>query len=290
MTSKVKNPTTFDEQINKLKSRKCIIEDENYATKILSEIGYYRLSAYFLPYKNIDDNYKEGTSFNQVVANYEFDRELRNILFAAIEEVEVALRSYFSYYHSHKYGSLGYKSEEIYNDRHNHEGFMAKFDEEVQHNKNAPFVRHHIEKYDSEFPIWVASELFTFGMLSYFYSDLLTSDQKQIAKDMYNENHNNIKSWLRCCTDLRNMCAHYARLYYKNFPAIPSRLPKEIRETSERRLFGAIYALKKLYPDEKKWRSEIVSQITELIGKHKDNIDLKHIGFPENWRKILLDK
>jgi abortive infection bacteriophage resistance protein len=82
-----------------------------------------------------------------------------------------------------------------------------------------------IENYGGQFPVWVITELFTFGMLSYFYGDLPTPDQKQIAKDVFGAIPKNLVSWLRCCTDLRNICAHYGRLYFRIFTAIPANLP-----------------------------------------------------------------
>jgi abortive infection bacteriophage resistance protein len=104
--------------------------------------------------------------------------------------------------------------------------------------------------------IWVITELFTFGMLSYFYNDLLMADQKYLAKKLFQAIPKSLASWLRCCTDLRNICAHYGRLYFRIFTAIPSNLP-DLEKRAERRLFGALLALKTLYPDVNKWNNEI---------------------------------
>ena len=41
------------------------------------------------------------------------------------------------------------------------------------------------EKYDGKFPIWLIIEFFSMGMLSYFYEDLQSGDQKYIAKEIY---------------------------------------------------------------------------------------------------------
>ena len=40
-------------------------------------------------------NFNEGASFDTVIERYEFDKRLRNILFAAIEILEVGLRTKF---------------------------------------------------------------------------------------------------------------------------------------------------------------------------------------------------
>ena len=87
----IKQSTTYIQQIDKLRSRGCIITDEVQAVEILSKVNYYRLTAYFLPFKQSDTSYMPGTDFATVYRIYEFDRKFRNILFTAIEEIEVNL-------------------------------------------------------------------------------------------------------------------------------------------------------------------------------------------------------
>lgn len=50
----------------------------------------------------------EGLSFDRVLSIYEFDRKLHGILFSALEETEIFIRSKIAYFHAHKYGALGY--------------------------------------------------------------------------------------------------------------------------------------------------------------------------------------
>ncbi|MCB2305602.1 hypothetical protein LGL08_00030 [Clostridium estertheticum] len=47
-----KIPTTFEEQLEILRNRNLIINDENNAMDILSRVNYYRLSAYMLTFKS----------------------------------------------------------------------------------------------------------------------------------------------------------------------------------------------------------------------------------------------
>ena len=81
----VKDPATYEEMIAKLQEHGCVVKDEMYAKLVLKEIGYYRLSAYFLPFRKTDRAYKEGTDFYRVARIYEFDKEMRKVLFSAIE-------------------------------------------------------------------------------------------------------------------------------------------------------------------------------------------------------------
>ena len=282
----LKPPITYDEQIEKLRSKGCRVTDTSFCTQVLSRVNYYRLSAYFLPFKTDGGEYLPGTDFNTIYQIYEFDRHLRNLLFAAIEEVEVYLRAKFAYYHAHKYGGTGYMDAGNYNTRHRHERFKNLIDNEINKNNKVLFVKHHLDKYEGRFPIWVITELFTFGMLSYFYSDMLTQDQKQLAREMFGTIPKNLSSWLRCCTDLRNICAHYGRLYYRIFTAVPTGLP-ELEENSKRRLFGAVLALRALFPDADKWNNEIYAWLKKLISSSSEIIKLHHIGFPVDWETKL---
>lgn len=281
----LKPATTYEEQLQKLKSRGVLITDEAFCLQKLEEINYYRLTAYFLPFRTDSDSYRPGTSFHTVYRIYEFDRKLRRLLFSAIEEVEVYLRAKFAYYHAHKYGALGYLNQTNFSDKFDYDKFKHNLDREIDNNKKTPFVRHHIEHYESQFPIWVAVELFSFGMLSRFYSDLLTPDKKLLASTLYHTTYRNLSSWLRCITDLRNICAHYGRLYYRLLPAIPANLP--IPEQDKRRLWGAVLALKELYPSRDKWNNEYLPAMGALVAEYRGNISLRCIGFPDNWEVQL---
>jgi len=282
----LKQPTTYEQQIEKLRLRGCQVTDVSFCTKVLSQVNYYRLSAYFLPFKKPDENYLPGTNFNDIYRIYEFDRELRNLLFAAIEEVEIYLRAQFAYFHSHKYGVIGYLNPANYNNRHRHDKFQKLIETEIQNNKKVLFVQHHLANYGGQFPFWVITELFTFGMLSYFYNDMLITDQKHLARELFKTVPKNLISWLRCCTDLRNICAHYGRLYFRIFTAIPANLP-DLEKNAERRLFGVILALKELYPNVNKWNDEIYEKLKNIMAFYSSVINLDHIGFPADWETKL---
>lgn len=285
MALQMKVPTTYTEQLAKLKERGCVIEDEAACCEVLKAVNYYRLSAYFLPFRDANGHYKDGTTFRKVYRIYEFDRKLRGILFSAVEEVEIFLRARFAYYHAHKYGATGYLDSGNYSDKHNAEKFNATLRREIENNKKVLFVKHHLEKYDGVFPIWAIVELFTFGTLSYFYADMTMQDKKQLAEELYRTTPKNLTSWLRCCTDLRNICAHYGRLYYRIFSAMPAGI--NLADNAKRRLWGAVLVLKNLYPDVSKWNTEVLLPIQALFEEYAEDIDLYHMAFPTDWQAQL---
>lgn len=63
----VKKHLSIEEQVELLKSRGCIIKDEELAKKVLLDINYYRFSSYFLPFKCDNDKYAEGTTFEKFI-------------------------------------------------------------------------------------------------------------------------------------------------------------------------------------------------------------------------------
>ena len=288
MSDSTKSPTTYTQQLDKLKLRGCTTKNDAFCITVLKDVNYYRLSAYFLPFKNNNGTYIKGTNFEQVFNIYEFDRKLRRIILVAIEEIEIFTRATLAYFHAHKYGAVGYFDEKNYSAKHNHEKFKKLIEHEISSNRNIPFVRHHEQKYGGRFPIWVIIELFTFGMLSFFFADLKTKDQKDIARTAFHSTANNIKSWLRCCTDLRNICAHYGRLYYRNFPSVPAGFENNDRD--KYKLWTTMQAVKELYYDAEKWNASILRPMIDLFEEYKYDINLKHMAFPSNWIDLLTKK
>lgn len=282
----LKKPTSFDAQLQKIEERGCIIEDRKTAIDVLKQINYYRLTAYFLPFRKPDKNYIAGTSFNRVMRIYEFDRQLRYIIFPIIEEIEILLRTELSYYFSHKYGESGYYDIENFNNKHNHEKFIQSIDTSIENNKNQLFVKHHIEKYNSKFPFWVLIELFTFGELSRFYADMHRCDRKAFSKNVFNIPDKALESWLYCLTRLRNSCAHYTRLYYSRISPIPY-TTSDIGFNLSNTVFDYLIILKKLFPSADKWNNKILVDLENLIEEYEEDICLNHIGFKENWKTIF---
>ena len=283
----LKPQTTFDEQVELLKEKGILINDSQKCTSLLKRVNYYRFSAYYLPFRNTETQKLFcSIDFDRIQKIYDFDQELRSLIFKTIEKIEIHLRTQLSYYHAHTYGPEGYRSAKNYNSRHDHIKFSQYLDKCISENAKSLVVQHHIEKYDGHFPIWVIIEFFSMGMLSHFYRGLTTHDKKTVAKQLYDTNYKNLESWLRCLTDLRNRCAHYSRIYYWIFPAIP-KIPEKEKHIATRRLFSQLYMLKLLYPEKEKWNDEFLKPLIKLVKKYKKDISLKHLDFPYRWKSML---
>ena len=62
-----KPPLTHQEQVDLWKKRGLIVEDNSRAIRYLSDVSYYRLSAYALPFQVEKDTFVKGTTFNQIL-------------------------------------------------------------------------------------------------------------------------------------------------------------------------------------------------------------------------------
>lgn len=73
--------------------------DHNLASQWLPSVGYYRLSAYWYPARELSpggerlDNFQAGTTFADVVKLYEADRKLRTLIHDGMERTEIAMRA-----------------------------------------------------------------------------------------------------------------------------------------------------------------------------------------------------
>ncbi len=283
----LKKPTTFDEQLSLIKEKGFAIQEnhERECLAFLQKTNYYRLSAYFLPFRKSDGTYFSGIPFTRIQRIYEFDSQLRGLIFSIIEDIEISLRTKIAYHVAHKYGVSEYLSDQMFSNKHDTEEFKKKIDNCIKDNSTTLVVKHHNTNYDGKFPIWVIIEFFSIGMLSYFYKDMLSEDKKTIAREL-NTVPKTLESWLRCLTDLRNKCAHYSRLYYWSFSSMPA-MPKDETFTTDRKLFTQILVLKYLYPTPDKWNLKFVAPLEAMLEQYNDDITLKHIGFPNNWSEIL---
>lgn len=82
-----KQALSISEQIEQLKGRGLNIADFSKATKFLGEVSCFRLVQYLRPMEadKVRHLFKPSSRFEDAVALYEFDVELRNLIFKAIQ-------------------------------------------------------------------------------------------------------------------------------------------------------------------------------------------------------------
>ena len=216
----------YEDQVNLLISRGLACPDRSRALLWLKRVGYYRLSAYFLPFKNAGtDSFRPGTTFDQILDLYEFDSNLRLLVLEALDSIEVCARAVITYHLAKELGVFGYADSANFAGSYNHAEFMKILKREEGRSSEV-FIGHYRRKYtlETELPVWMATELITFGALSKMYEHLRTSLRKRIARE-FNLPQSVFVSWLHSLTAVRNVCAHHSRLWNRELavkPELPS--------------------------------------------------------------------
>lgn len=280
-------PMTIDEQVENLKNIGLIVEDEEYAKRILNDISYFRLiKAYSLTLKSKNGIYAENVSFEQLVELYRFNANFRQIIFPEIEKVEINVRCRVTNYFAEQYGVLGYLEEDNFVNPKYHQSFIDDIEGEIRRNAKAPFVKNFRDNYEGgKLPIYALVEVFSFGTLSKFYKNMKNPDKKAVAKS-FGVGFTYLESWLESISYVRNICAHYGRLYNAKLSKTPM-LYKEYSEIGigNNRIFGVLLCLKQLLKNDSHWN--IFVDKIELLFEKYESVDIKTMGFPENWKELL---
>ena len=92
---KLKKPTTFDEQIERLKEHGMAIDDTLEAKNFLMQVSYYRFTGYCLQFRKNenDSSFSNKISFGDICQIYWFDESMRKILRVYIEKLEIYFRT-----------------------------------------------------------------------------------------------------------------------------------------------------------------------------------------------------
>ncbi len=286
----VKPARSYEEQAQRLMQvHNLEVGNTDRARHILSSVNYYRLTTYGKHLRRPDDpeRFVDGISLDDLNALYEFDMELRHQLLPVLEFFEVQLRAKISYHLAMTYGSTGYTNAANFRlDRQSqgsHKSLMNKFKVEVKRQDDLAFVRHHMQKYGGRFPIWVAVELFSFGMLAQLYDMMTESDQWAVARE-YRMTPEALDALIAAAVDARNACAHYARLYNQTAERQPI-LPPEYQRYESEFIFPLILALRAVAGGHRVY-SRMIRGIAQLEEDYPQ-ADLALCGFPDSWENIL---
>ncbi|TWV84942.1 Abi family protein [Moraxella sp. VT-16-12] len=199
----------------------------------LQVLGYYRLSGYFYPFRELIQNQRQNTfikdtTFNNVLNLYLFDKNLRLLAFDALERIEMAIRTDIAHTlgarnpNAHemaecldgRFCQRFYSNGKKYSQKSDHQKWLDKYDSLVNRSKKQEFIAHHLDKY-GRLPIWVACEILDFGALSHLYQGMKYTDRETVAKK-HNVNSTILADWLKSLNFIRNVVAHHSRLWNVN--------------------------------------------------------------------------
>lgn len=225
-----KQAFTIAEQLMQLEKRGLIINKSDDAEHYLSHISYYRLAGYWWPMQEdkINHIFKLNSRFSDVIALYNFDRELRLLLFDVIEKIEISLRTKLIYHLSHEFDPWWFQNFDVFQNAPDLVKTLSTLEGEIDRSKDT-FIKDHKKKHkdDGRFPpAWKSLEQTSFGALSKLYGNLKNTVRSKdtIAREFGTVNHTYLPSWLQSITQIRNYCAHHGRLWNRNLPGRPKLL------------------------------------------------------------------
>ncbi len=281
-------PLGVDEQIENLKALGLTFEDETAALSFLNDVSYFRIiKAYSLDLKPHNGKYNEGVTFNMLKELYLFNCNFRQLLFPKIEYIEVNLRCRIANYFCTKYGVLGYLDAGNFDREEYHKEFLDEIERDVSRNANSPFVKNFQRNYDGgEIPFYALVELCSFGTLSKFLKNMKNEDKKAIGK-IYGIGYTYLESWIESLAVVRNICAHYGRLYNFNLAKTPM-MYKQYQNLERFKIFSVLVCMKYLLTKDSHW-PDFVCTLEALINKYP-NVQISSMGFPENWKEYLFPR
>ncbi len=209
-----------EELIDYLISKNVIINDKETALKNIEKYSYYSIiNGYKAVFKDENNKYKENTTFEEIFALYEFDKNIKAIFLKYILEIEVVIKSLMANTIAEEYGIEEYLiaekldpkvDENIIND------FIEKVEKEIDDNYiKHPAIKHYKDTYNFV-PPFVLTKILTFGAISRYYSLLKQSDRQKISK-YFKLSDKLLRQILINLTMVRNISAHSDRLYtYRN--------------------------------------------------------------------------
>jgi abortive infection bacteriophage resistance protein len=289
-----KPPLTYEEQIQLLKSRGLSIQDEEKALHILQVISYYRLSGYWFPLlvDKVNHKFKHNAEFETAFNLYKFDREFRLLILGELEKIEVAVRGQMIQQLSLKISPFWFEDETLFKSAYTHNKTIDKIREELKRS-DEEFILKFKAKYQNEFPpSWMTLEITSFGSLSVLFSALKPCRAKRNIANYFGLDEKTFQSWLHSFVYLRNVCAHHSRLWNRDLrikPQIPNKPKKQWLKNSDIendkvyfQLSMILYLIQTINP-----KNSITSRFKSLLTKYP-NIDVKAMGFPDNWEKESL--
>jgi abortive infection bacteriophage resistance protein len=321
----VKPHLNYEAQLQKLIQRGLIVEDRPLAISVLKRVGYYRFSGYTYSLRAApsaadiqrgrtrSSTFRANSTFEQAVKLYNFDTRLRHVVLAALQEIEVTLAAKIGY-HLGKRDPQGHLNPAFLDARRasvpnnvgvtTHQSWVSRYDGLVKNAHREDYVAHHLNNYDGQIPVWVATGVMDFGCLTRLYALLAIQDRRKIAAEFGLDPRADqvLAKWLRALNVLRNNCAHNNRIWNKPPTFAPPKpiealIPTHLHHLADlsdekwRKIYPllaiAAHLVTASRPDSDWATSTLPTQLGKLGNVAGMTLE-STMGFPEGWRTLPL--
>ena len=304
-------PMDLESQVVLMK-KYIIFRQRKKMREFLGYAGYFRASRYgkfLLTQVNAFGSKADSKVFFEL---YDFDVQLRLLLFKYCKKAEVRFKSAIANAVSLKTGDAGFyldrqyytptKSEKDKKTRNrNITFFNTKFfanltnDEEklrrdvVKH----PELREYRKggtRQNNVLPVWAAFSYFEMGTMVMIYSYLRGDLRKEALNYTYSQNNykkevtKQVDTWLDAVRNLRNYCAHHSMVVgMTSSVVIPDNRDSADVLPDNTNFYSRLYALKKILPQ--KDADMLARELEKLISKTKIDIYKMNV-LPANWKEL----
>jgi len=320
---------SYEEQLAKLRSRGLVCADPSRAIDLLAGVGYYHLSAYTYPLRTLlpegqggvetpwkfrEDSFVTGAEFSQVEALWQFDRRLRLLILAAVDTVEVGIRTRVAHVLGRR-DPFGHVHESALNPTaarlparegpRRALGIETQFDEWKNRYDNLlsdaarseDYLKHHLVKYGQPVPVWIAVEFLDFGATGRLFGLMLGSDQNEVARS-FGVSRPVFESWIKPLNYLRNLSAHHGRVWnraltYSLKRFSEAQLPGELKHMAVARM-DRVYAplavlayLTRQVDPRSDWSQSLREQVCTFPAL-ASGATVADMGFPTDWEGLGL--
>ncbi|MCG6836204.1 Abi family protein (plasmid) [Fusobacterium vincentii] len=221
---------TYDEQLEKFISRGMIVKNRDKAIERLKHISYYKIKQFSMFFMDNNRTYKSNTSFEAVVQNFYFDKNLRMEFLKCSEKIELSIKNKIAYLLGAKYGAFGYLKFSSWCDRsipknevqEEEKKFKKKIQNKMKIFSDNSIVKDFVVNNPSEtyLSIWRLSEVPTFGEALYLF-DMMSQQNKVSIARSYNLKVDEFTSYINNIKLVRNLCAHNMAIINLKLKTIP---------------------------------------------------------------------
>lgn len=222
---------TPKDQVSKLISQNMIINDANYAEKQLKSCGYFNLiKSYRDPYMITENGkkvYREGITFEHVESLYILDKNLRNAVMSAMQDLEEHIKeaaadvisSSFGVHQDDYLKFRNYRDKAKKKKQFTLSGILRTMEKALDTDKDP--IAHYVKEHNIV-PPWILFKSVYFTTIVNFIHQFKPSEQKKMVMRLYDVDELNIPeeymtrfmiASIFVCQEYRNIAAHGGRVF-----------------------------------------------------------------------------
>jgi abortive infection bacteriophage resistance protein len=214
---------SLTEQVERLKERGLVIEDDDAAEAYLYDTNYYRLAGFARQFQRDplrgDNSFEPGTSLHQIAQLHVADAQFSRILARGLATIECTVRARLALHLALKHGETAfYLRADPYvkglDDKV--EDLLAGVRRDLTRDKGRTVRRYAPDPTDlGSVPIWVAIELLSFGTVSRLMELLGDQEPRDAVAESFGELRSTFPSTVHSLAVLRNRCAHHGQIWHR---------------------------------------------------------------------------